>query len=140
MFGHAQTVLQPAPLRGVRNVHQLPSVCGFIECEQPHPDLYRFYGRLELAAPPLAAVPAVPAVSDAQPSLASGPQGPQGQRTSVDSITARFGRPEDDDGLEEALSAPLSADNLLLKGSRLRNTDHIYGAPFEGLLSPLSCD
>ncbi len=35
----------PTPLRNVRSADQLLSVRGFVECEQPHPDLYRFYGR-----------------------------------------------------------------------------------------------
>lgn len=40
-----QTVFLPGPLRNVRAADQLMGVKGVIECEQPHPDLYRFYGR-----------------------------------------------------------------------------------------------
>ncbi|XP_052123008.1 phospholipid-transporting ATPase IF-like [Frankliniella occidentalis] len=105
-----KTVCLPVPLRRVRSADQLLSVRGFMECEQPHPDLYRFYGRLELSQP----VPAPP------PSATT-----SSQRISIDSITARFSQVLEPE--EEALAAPLSAEHLLLKGARLRNTEYAFG-------------
>ncbi|KAK3926702.1 putative phospholipid-transporting ATPase IF [Frankliniella fusca] len=111
-----KTVCLPAPLRNVRSANQLLSVRGFVECEQPHPDLYRFYGRLELSQ----AVPAPPPSPTAGRSSSS-------QRISIDSITARFSQVLEPQDEEEALAAPLSAEHLLLKGARLRNTEYVFG-------------
>ncbi|KAJ1528456.1 hypothetical protein ONE63_006867 [Megalurothrips usitatus] len=105
-----KTVCLPAPLRRVRSADQLLRVRGHLECEQPLPDLYRFYGRVELAGPVAAPPP------------------PPSQRLSYDSITARFSQMLDDaEEEEELLSAPLSAEHLLLKGAILRNTDYVFG-------------
>lgn len=94
-------------LRHPDNLHTM----GVIECEQPRTDLYTFNGRIELSA---------------------ATQRKEQLRLSADSATMTAPTTNGSGIADAAHSAPLPAvplmaDNLLLRGSRIKNTEWAIG-------------